>query len=191
MILGFICNNNAFLPLDFVKSLLSLQGRYEITYAEGPDIPSNRNKVFNYAKESGKDFLCLDSDMTFTPEDVGNIENRLLSGYDAVSGLYVLGRPPYPPAIWERNKEDTDYVPMEPREGIFEIGTSGGGFLAMSKQVVQALEDPFNHFIEGAIEHGEEQSACHRIHLAGFKLWCDSDIRPGHIRTKTLKYGDC
>ena len=189
MILGFICNNNAFLPLDFVKSLLSLQGRYEISYAEGPDIPANRNKVFNYAKSRGASFLCLDSDMTFTPEDVQKIEEHLET-YDAVSGLYVLGRPPYPPAIWKRDEEKADYVPMEPQEGIFEIGTSGGGFLAMSKRVVQALEDPFNHFIEGAIEHGEEQSACHRIHLAGFKLWCDSSIRPGHLRTKELVYED-
>ncbi len=187
MILGFICPNNATLPLDFVKSLLALQGKYEITYAEGPDIPSNRNKVFNYAKSQGESFLCLDSDMTFTLEDVERIEKHL-DFYDAVSGLYVLGRPPYPPAIWKR--VEGDYTPMEPKKGIFEIGTSGGGFLAMSTHVVQALEDPFNHFIEGAIEHGEEQSACHRIHLAGFKLWCDTDIRPGHIRTKILKYAD-
>jgi hypothetical protein len=187
MILGFITPNNGFLPLDFVKSLLSLQGKYEITYAEGPDIPSNRNKVFNYAKKRGQSFLCLDSDMTFTLEDVQKIEKHLET-YDAISGLYVLGRPPYPPAIWER--AEGDYKPMQPKEGIFEIGTSGGGFLAMSSKVVQALDNPFNHFIEGTIEHGEEQSACHRIHLAGFKLWCDADIKLGHLRTKPIYYGE-
>jgi len=45
---------------------------------------------------------------------------------------------------------------------------------------------PFSPFTEGKITHGDDVSFCHRARLKGFKIWCDSDIRVGHIKTKII-----
>jgi len=36
--------------------------------------------------------------------------------------------------------------------------------------------------------HGEDISFCHRLAGKGYKLWADSEIKLGHIRSKVV-YG--
>lgn len=182
LLIGTIVPNNYFMPFQSVKSFLALGGRYPFTVWEGPDLDFNRNKIFAYAKHAKESLLMIDSDIVFTPEDVQQIERYLDEGFDAVTGLYVVGYPPYPPCVFERIPGD--YKLTEPKEGMNEIGACGGGFLGISKRVIEAMpKDPFDNIREGDIFHGEDISFCHRLHENGFKLWCDSNIKVGHIRT--------
>jgi hypothetical protein len=187
MIIATICPNNYFMPFDAVKCWLQLPAKYSYYAVEGPNIPDNRNRVLAYAKKMREDLLFIDSDMTFTPTDVEQIAVHLKLGLHAVTGVYVLGRPPYQPAIFKRVVGD--YELCTPEAGIAEIGACGAGFLGISKQVVQELPDnAFSNVWEGDIQHGEDISFCHRLHDNNFKLWCDSSILLGQVRTFSKYY---
>lgn len=179
MIIATIVPNNYNMPFDCVKCWLQLPPRYSYYAVEGPSLPDNRNRVFEYAKKVNDDLLFIDSDIIFKASDVSRIES-LLKDHDAITGVYVLGRPPYPPAIFERI--ENDYQLMNPQKGLNEIGACGAGFLGISKEVIQSLDNPFSNTWEGNIQHGEDISFCHRLHEKGFKLWCDSDINVGQVR---------
>lgn len=169
------------MPFDCVKCWLQLPPVYSYYAVEGPSLPDNRNRVFDYAKKRNEHLLFIDSDIVFKTSDVARIAAHLDAGYDALTGVYVLGREPYPPAIFERI--EGDYKLTLPKKGLNEIGACGGGFLGIHQKVVQKLGDnPFCNIWEGDIQHGEDISFCHRLHQAGFKLWCDSEVNVGQVR---------
>ena len=168
------------MSFDCVKCWLQLPAKYSYYAAEGPSLPDNRNKVFEYARRQNTDLLFIDSDIVFTPQDVAKME-RHLQTLDAVTGVYVLGRPPYNPALFKR--VDNDYELIKPEKGLNEVGACGGGFLGISKHCMQKMPvNPFSNVWEGHIQHGEDVSFCHQLHMAGMKLWCDSSINVGQVR---------
>lgn len=162
--------------------------KYDIIWAQGPDLDYNRNMVWRQALELNRGhFLSIDSDIVFKPEDVQKIIEHLDNGLDAVTGVYPVGQPPYPPCVFERIPGDYKLCPAPDKLG--EIGACGGGFLGINKNIMDKLpKDPFDNIREGDIFHGEDISFCHRLREKGFKLWCDPAIKLGHIRTQTI-YG--
>ena len=190
MIISFITPNNAFVPVEFMKSILALPPRFNYYSAQGPSLPDNRNRCYEHAKKMNEDLLFIDSDIVFTPEDVSKVEEHLKT-LDVISGIYLLGYPPAEgiPAIFGLKKEK-DYEYIKPGKELFQIGACGGGFLGVSKRVYPVLcDNPFDNYWEGAIVHGEDISFCHRINEAGLKVWCDATICVGHIRQTTRWYG--
>lgn len=208
-LLSTIVPNNYAMSWEAVKCWLKLSN-YDKVWAQGPDLDYNRNMVwkqavkYNETKEGH--LIMIDSDIVFTPEDVAKIESHLDNGLDAVTGIYPVGQPPYPPCIFERvvnkvqNPEEYrgsiimsdyhiqgDYKLTTPKEGLNEIGACGGGFLGINKNIINKLpKDPFDNIREGEIFHGEDISFCHRLRELGFKLWADSEIKLGHIRTQVI-----
>ena len=173
---------------EAVKSWFELPA-YEKLWAQGPDLNFNRNMIWRqavqYNETKPSHFMMIDSDIVFTPEDVKKIQAHLDNGLDAVTGIYAVGQPPYPPCIFERIPGD--YQLTQPKEGLNEIGACGGGFLGINKRVIEEMtKDPFDNIREGDVFHGEDISFCHRLHELGLKLWCDSSIKLGHIRTQTV-----
>ena len=63
--------------------------------------------------------------------------------------------------------------------------------MGISHRVIEKLgNEPFNSVVEGELTHGDDVSFCHRAREAGFKIFADSDIRIGHIKTRIIKIGD-
>lgn len=186
MLLGTVVPNNYFAPWDFVKSITAVS--YPLISHQGAVLPHNRNKVFQYAKELDDDLLFIDSDMVFTPQDVEKIKTHLKT-LDAVTGLCVMGFPPFKPAILKRVEGDYEFI--EPEMGLHKIDACGSAFLGISKKVVRAMpQDPFNILTEGKVQYGEDVSFCHRLREHKFQLWCDTSVSVGHIRTSP-KYYTC
>lgn len=172
------------MPWEAVKCWLKAP-KHPVVWCQGPDLDFNRNMIFEQARKLKDHMLMIDSDVIFTAHDIIKIENLLDQGYDAVCGVYAVGQPPYPPCVFERIPGD--YKLTTVKEGITEIGACGGGFLGISKRVMEAMpHHPFDNIREGEVFHGEDISFCHRIHELGFKLWCDSSIQLGHIRTTAI-----
>lgn len=184
MILGTIVPNNYFMPFQAVTCWFKIRN-LPIVYGQGPDLDYNRNIVFERAREANDHFLMIDSDIIFTVDDVYKINELLDQGHDAVTGVYPVGTPPYPPCIFERIPGDYKLTKVQP--GIKEIGACGGGFLGINRNVMEKMtHNPFDNIQEGDIFHGEDISFCYRLHEQGFKLWCDSSIKLGHVRTTTI-----
>ncbi len=186
LLIGIITPNNHFVAWDFVKCLWNVR-KYEMFTWQGPSLPDNRNRIYEYARMKNEDLLFIDSDIVFTPEQVEKVEEHLKT-LDAVSGIYLIGHEPKMlPAIFGQGKYDYDYI--QPKEGVNEIKACGGGFLGISKRVYDKLpSNPFSNIREGNIVNGEDISFGKRLEDAGLKLWCDSTLAVGHIRHKIIRY---
>ena len=186
MLISTIVPNNFSMSWEAVKCWLKLP--HPKVWCQGPDLDFNRNMIWRQAikyQETPTHLMMIDSDIVFTPEDVAKIEHHLNSGKDAITGIYPVGQPPYPPCIFERI--EGDYKLTEVKEGVNEIGACGGGFLGINKNVILNMDkDPFDNIREGEIFHGEDISFCHRLREKGYKLFADSSIKLGHVRTQTI-----
>jgi len=179
-----IVPNDYFAPWDYVRSIFKLKG-YDFLTVQGCSLHHNRNGIWQIMKQGG-DLLFIDSDMTFEPEDVAKIEKHL-NTYDIIGGLYMLANGEH--AIFKRIEGDYEFI--QPKQGIFEVGAIGTGFLGISSRVIQKLgKEPFNAVQEGSVTHGDDVSFCHRAREAGFKVWCDPSIVLGHIKSQVIKPGD-
>lgn len=186
MILATIAANNQFMSFEAVKSWFKVP-IYQKLWAEGPYIDFNRNEIWRRMKElpMPQHLLFIDIDIVFTPEDVAKIEKHLESGLDAVGGVYLIGKPPKDPCIFERLEGDYKLTPL--KEGLNEVDAIGTGFLGINANVIENMPDnPFSYLKEGEITHGEDISFCNRLKAQGFKLWCDSEIKIGHIRPQVI-----
>ena len=182
MILGTIVANNANVPVKFVLSLLQVT-KYHVVIHEGASIPHNRNAVFERARLEGESLLFIDSDIVFTLSDVKKIEKHLETK-DVISGVYVMGFPGFPPAIF-----DSKFHVKEPEVSLFEIGASGAGFLGISSKVIQTLTEPFTPRPgPNGRYYGEDISFAMNAKDAGFSLFCDPTIKVGHIKPQTKYY---
>ena len=189
MLLATIAANNQFVSFEAMKSWLKLPA-YSKLWVEGPYIDFNRNEIWRRIKETplNEHLLFIDIDIVFTPEDVAKIEEHLNNGLDAVGGVYLIGKPPKDPCIFERLEGDYKLTPV--KEGLNEVDAIGTGFLGINAKVIKNMPDnPFSYLKEGEITHGEDISFCHRLREQGFKLWCDSSIKLGHVRTQPI-YGN-
>lgn len=183
MIIGIPTPNNYLMPLEAVKSLVSLP--YEIVWATGPYIYENRNTLLEIARHKKESVLMIDADIVYTSQDVRSIENYL-NEYDLVSGLYPIGTEPHQPCVFK--KTENDYVPCDPPTTIQRVDAVGGGFLGIAQKVVQQLPpDIFNDIWEGKVKHGEDISFCHKVNELGFRIFLDPQITVGHLRMKILK----
>lgn len=193
MIIGIPTPHNYFAPWETVLSLLGLNGNYAITTIEGPYIYMNRNILIDRARQRNESLLMIDADMVFKTEDVEKIEENLQK-YPAVTGLYCDPRPPYFPWIFERVEGDYKtfhQLGKEIPKEITQVGACGGGFLALSREVIQKLPyEACNNIKEGDIEHGEDVSLCHRINELGYKIWADPSIKLGQVRSNVIYHAN-
>lgn len=183
MVIGIPVPHNYLMPLAVVKSLVALEGKYKIFFSEGPYVYENRNGLIALAKLRGEDLLMIDSDIVFYPDHVERVE-CFLETSDAIIGVYALSNGFAP--LFERI--DGDYRNIQPPTSLESVAACGGGFLGLSKKLIQELpENPCNNVFESSM-HGEDISLCYRIGELGFNIWCDPQLSLGHVRSNILYY---
>lgn len=141
-----------------------------------------------------KKILWIDSDITFTPEDVIKAYE---SPYDIVSGAYLLAtgevvayREMLKPAMkFDEVKEMTEPI---------QIAGAGMGFMAVKAGVFESLSRPWFQSPLITIKYngedmtfpimGEDLSFCHRAKGAGFEIWLDPSIKLIHQKTMQLTW---
>ena len=184
MILATIIGNNASLPYGFVKSLLDVRG-FNHLWGIGLYVPDNRNRIWNIMRTNGQDLLFIDSDIVFTPKDVLKMQQHL-EDKDIVTGVYVMQqKEKYSPLVMKKTNVGYELAPLE--EKLFEVDACGAGFLGISSRVIEKLETPFTQFtnpLSGEL-FGEDLAFCVKAQEAGFKIWCNPEIKVGHIKTET------
>jgi len=186
MIIGTLTPRDSLIPISFLKSFLSVRD-YNYIIQEGPSIPLNRNQVFEQARIRKEDLLFIDSDMVFTPQNVKAIENHLKEK-DIVTGVCVMSYEGHSASLFKN--EDGKYKLVAPQKELFEVDACGAAFLGISKNVLDLLVEPFEPLLDKTTghQHGEDISFCIRAKEAGFKIWCDPELKIGHIKSKVLYY---
>lgn len=177
---------------DFAQSLVQLQpaGEMQIAFLPGSLVYVAREMLAEQALKLKADYvLWLDSDMVFNP---GLLEDLLAHDKDIVCGLYFRRRPPFTPVIYSEIKygtEISDYKHQEyldyPLNSLFEVQACGFGAVLMKTEVIQKVQERYGATFEPMRGFGEDLSFCIRARQCGYKIWCDSKIKIGHV-TRSL-----
>lgn len=179
----------------FYQSMMSIRSTYPLAYAleVGSLVYMARNRLAKTAVEHDFDYiLWIDSDMLFDVSAVEKMIQHAKTGRDFVSGIFFNRSFPMHPVIstdviWERNEDGSikhgsvcyeDY----PKDSFFEVAGAGFAFTLTKVEMVgrvaegfgQAPFDPFPSL-------GEDYTFCWKAKKMGYKMWCDSKIKIGHI----------
>ena len=168
----------------FYHSLANVQKppHTALAHSTGASIATNRNEVTEKALQSGAEWIWyVDDDQMFAPDALTRLLSRRL---DIVSGIYLQRSAPFYPHMYHRGDKQGVYPRMleSGDSGLVELEAVGAGCLLVKTKVLRALDRPFWRL--GQIRSdvwGDDLDFCNRVRAAGFKVWCDLDVRVGHI----------
>ena len=136
----------------------------------------------------------IDSDMSWTVEDFAGIA---LSKYDVITGVVSLGENKYNIAKRLIGEEPWGYYmpykyyEVDKREP-FEVDACGTAFMSINPQVFLDIKSPWFEFYQPKIENeeysprtiGEDYVFSEKIKKAGYSIYADPRIKPGHLKTE-------
>ena len=186
--------------------------QYSYAIEAGSMVHDARGRIAQRAINAGADWLVFfDSDMVLSPETtmalldtaIGDMPCPDRGGVakDFVTGLYFMRRLPTKPLIlkeldWYEDEvlgaqESAEVYEKYPRDSVFEIAGCGFGCCIMSVEMVKRMTvayrmNPFTPMPRLS----EDYSFCWRARKLGYKMWCDSRIRPGHCGLWVYGEGD-
>lgn len=180
------CMDN--IDVDFAQSLVQIHpvGEVQIAFLPGSLVYVAREKLAEVAITMKADYvLWLDSDMIFNPEILADL---MSDDKDCVSGLCFRRRPPFTPAIYKKIRYGTergDYENEEyldyPLDSLFEVDACGFGAVLVKTEVIKKVQETFGATFEPMRGYGEDISFCIRAKQCGYKVWCDSRVKLGHV----------
>lgn len=185
---------------NFVMSLtgLKLDGEIKFAYSVSSLVYDSRNMLARKAiVEKFDRILWLDSDMEFDPDLYKRLKADLDEGRDMVSGIYVTRKAPIKPVIFDKcgyeQVNEKEVKPFAhtyydyPKDQIFEIGACGFGGVLMNVEMVKAIDTKFGLPFSPILGFGEDISFCLRAQELGYKIFCDSRVKMGHIGMQTFR----
>ena len=152
-----------------------------ITMISNSLIYTARNTLAMEAIEGGYDrVLWLDSDMAFKGDLMLRLNKHLDDGMDFIAALFFRRVMPVAPVIYRECGGKFEPYLDYPRDSVFEVAGSGFGACMMKTDVLKAVAEDGPIF-EPMPGRGEDLSFCARARAKGYKLYCDSGIRVGHV----------
>ena len=169
----------------FAQSLATLNKRGECTvsFVVASLIYDSRNKLAKQAISIGADYVMwFDSDMTFNPDTMIRLLEHLENGKDIVSGLYFRRTAPFTPVLYKTiEKGKIEGYNNYPKDSVFEIAGVGFGCIMMKTSVLYQIALEMGNWFEPMYSLGEDLAFCIRARECGFKIYCDSSIKCGHV----------
>ena len=178
-----------FVHVDFVECLTKLIQRlkddkvnFDLWICKGTLAHVARDKIACKAINEGyTHVLWLDADMIFTPDI---LDDLMFCGKDFVTGLACCRRPPFVLCIFDHVSEQkgcTYYDLANVPDEAFEIQGCGFGGCMMTTAMVLDIAKKYGLPFSPILGFGEDLSFCQRATQAGYKLYCDSSIKLGHM----------
>ena len=213
VVIGIPCMDTV--STSFFNSILTQHYTpgYQFSYAveAGSVVYTARARIVQRAIQAEADYLIMyDSDMIL-PYDTTERLIDVLEGdmpwpvaerhpKDFVTGLYFMRRLPTKPLLlktvdpYEDEYGHQNFVETYedyPQETLFEIAAAGFGCCIMRMSMVKDLiERTMGNPFHPLPDLSEDYSFCYRAKQAGYKLWCDSRIKPGHAGLKVYTESD-
>ena len=178
----------------FAQSLATLNkvGECSISFVCGSLVYDSRNKLARKALEMGADYtVWFDSDMLFEPDTMKKLIEHLENGCDIVSGLYFRRAVPFTPVLFRKLDMSGPYCKWRdfddyPKDQLFELEGIGFGCCAIKSEVLLAMSVKYKDFFSPIKGVGEDLSFCWRARELGYKIYCDSSIKCGHVGHMTI-----
>ena len=150
-----------------------------------------RNRLATKAIDEGFDrVFWIDSDMYFEPETMEKLEADMDTGLDFVCGIYFTRKAPVLPCVYSalevRKKSGIDTPTATaykdyPKDSLFEVAGAGFAGVMTSTKLLHDVADAGKFPFSPMLGWGEDFSFCLRARALGYRLWCDSRIKIGHI----------
>ena len=177
---------------DFMKCMLDMvkDDNTSYTVIKNSLIYNARNTIAQNAIRYGFDrVLWLDSDMLFPPYILPELAEHMDKGLDFVSGLYYMRSEQKKPVVYSdvwytltNNTAESGATPVDAMPyGLFEIGGAGFGCVMTSVTMLKKLVERYGAPFTPMMGLGEDLAFCWRAKQNGFKMYCDSRIKCGHI----------
>lgn len=156
----------------------------------------------HFLRQGNSDYMIfLDSDVTFTKQDIEKVYKSLKAGYPIVAGVCSASDGSIPgisatPITFNENK-------------LFEMKSIGTSFMGISKQALQKIKDTLNlpllnqgewwecysffdagYSPEDNTYMAEDWDFCRKATKAGVKIYLHSGTRLGHIKASLIKAED-
>jgi len=182
--------------VPFVRSLIALEhvGETSCNFMTGSLVSVSRDNLAAIAIGNDTDYvLWLDSDMTFEPNLLKNLLKDIEEkGCDIVTALAFRRQIPYNPAIYKKIRMGatakeciTENYDDYPENSLFEIDACGMAGCLMKTKVLKDIIDIGHTAFMPIPGYGEDISFCIRARKLGYKIFCDSSVKMGHI-TETV-----
>jgi glycosyltransferase involved in cell wall biosynthesis len=172
---------------DYFHALDKPEGSL-IMPSHGQSPASNRNKMIRAAIEHNcSHVFFLDDDMVFEP-DV--LKKLLAHDKDIVTGLYLLRTYPHYPVIHDEAYDDGKcrfMLLQKNKTGLQKVVNCGLGICLIKTEVFKKMEEPW--ITLGEIDKDEwcdDISFFNRARNSGFDLYCDFNVKAGHMSGITI-----
>lgn len=181
--------------MEFMLSLVNLR-RPENTYYTvqvGSLVYDSRNMLAAKALMNGYDrVMWIDSDMAFEADTLEKLsEDMDREGLDFVSALCFKRKSPTAPCVYSdiRYGPDGDGVIQAdaetminyPEDALFECAGAGFGLVLVTTKLLGAIWEKHGPPFDPMPQMGEDLAFCYRAQQEGYKLYCDSRVKTGHV----------
>lgn len=179
------CMDNVAAPFAHSLATMEKTGECVISMNISSLIYDARNQLAAQALKAEADYiLWLDSDMIVPPDVIPRMLKHMEGGKDFVSGIYFRRRAPFAPVLYSRidregHADFNDY----PEDTVFEIAGAGFGCCMTRVSMLEDIALNFKDWFTPFNNYGEDLSFCLRALECGYKLYCDSTIKCGHVGT--------
>lgn len=179
------CMDNVAAPFAHSLATMEKTGECVISMNISSLIYDARNQLAAQALKAEADYiLWLDSDMIVPPDVIPRMLKHMENGKDFVSGIYFRRRAPFAPVLYSRidregHADFNDY----PEDTVFEIAGAGFGCCMTRVSMLEDIALNFKDWFTPFNNYGEDLSFCLRALECGYKLYCDSTIKCGHVGT--------
>lgn len=189
ILLGMPCMRT--IPYQTTASLLKTcqVGAVEPCMVEGSLVYDARDYIASYAVNNGYDYvLYADSDMVFSADD---LKKLLAHNTDIVSGYYVSRTGEEEPVIYSKIITRRRFPLRMPKlirdygiTGYGRVAACGFGFCLIKTSVLKTMYKRYKSLFEPKWGVGEDIAFCIRARRSGFKVFCDRDVKLGHVGQK-------
>ena len=151
-----------------------------IVSTKGFNTAENRTYIAVQAIKGGcSHLLLLDDDMIYAPD---SLDKLLACDKDIVGATYNVRR-----EVAEGDPKVIEYLDDEKPEGLFKCKALGGGLLLIKIIALLRIKRPwfgYEWYDNGMVKMSNDWWFCREARNAGYDIWCDSSLFPGHIGKK-------
>ena len=175
---------------EFIQYLLGLEkpNGHLLTTVHGQSPAEARNVIIKQALQYDcTHVFFMDDDMAFPPDTLMRL---LKHDLDVVTGLYLMRSYPHFPCIFDEAFPDgkCKFAFLSPEtKGVIPIVNCGLGAVLIKTEVFKAMKEPWVTL--GEIDPTgwcDDVAFFNRVRKAGFKMFCDTDVRVGHMTVITM-----
>lgn len=183
--------HQGYVHVELSKILNSFGSRddVELYYSSDRPVDVNRNKIVNYFLDETEhdNLVMIDSDI-IPPE---NILDILEYDHDVIAPIMFSTKDGVPYPVATDYGADGNYrMYAGELEEVTKVEGVGTGCVAISREVLEALEPPYFEFTkdeDGTLNTGEDFNFCVAVNKAGFDVEIAKDYVCGHSTEVNLE----